>query len=244
MLELLAAARAARDTLRTPSLGARVSQLIEQLILDGRIGPGVRIIEENLAGSLGISRTSLREAMIGLEQAGLLSRDERGGRFIRTMTGADLRDLYEGWAILESEAAALACGEATDTDHRDIGALLAEMDRPMELAAYHRLNLTFHRALVRPCRNRWLLETYDGCVKQIRWAWALAISQAGEPRVSQKEHKSIFAVYCRRDAERTRALVRRHLARGAQRTTEAAETTANGAANAQSGRHRPAKTSG
>ena len=154
MDELVHVAGTLREAIQQPSLAARVEQHIEGLILDGRVSPGSRIVEDDLARRLGVSRASLREAMIGLEQAGLVTRSGRTRRAIRTLTGADVRQLYEFWTILEPEAAAIACVKATADDHARIRSVMAEMEAAADdRKAYRRLNLAFHRALVEPCGN-------------------------------------------------------------------------------------------
>ncbi len=222
MSDLIEIAGSIRDVLHQPTLAARVELHIEGLILDGRVSPGSRVIEEDLARELGISRASLREAMIGLEQAGLVTRTGKSGRSIRRLTDHDVYELYQLWTILEPEAAALACVRASDADHAVIRTVMREMEAAIgDLKAYQRLNLAFHRALVRPCGNTMLLQSYYACIKQVSWAWALAISQAGEPDVSIGEHDEIAEAYFSRDAEKTRRLIRDHLAAGAQRTPAA-----------------------
>lgn len=222
MNELVQVASALRESLQQPSLAARVEQHIEELILDGRVSPGSRVVEEDLARRLGVSRASLREAMIGLEQAGLVTRAGRTRRSIRTLTDSDVRELYELWTILEPEAAAIACLKATPDDHAHIRNIMAEMEAAAgDRKAYHRLNLAFHRALVEPCGNASLLRAYSICIKQVSWAWALAISTANDPDISIAEHHEIAAAFFARDPEKTRRLVRAHLAEGGRRAAEA-----------------------
>jgi DNA-binding GntR family transcriptional regulator len=225
MIEALTAAKGA---LRSPSLATRIEQLVEQLILDGKLQPGMRLVEEEFSEALEVSRTSLREAMIHLEQNGILERDRRGGRYIRTMSAEEIQDIYEGWAIIESEAASLACMVAGQDDYRTLDKLVDDMNHANDVAAYHRLNLEFHRALVKPCGNKWLQGIYQGCLKQIRFAWAMAVARAGDPEKSQVEHRQILDAYRRRDQELTRSLIHRHLSAGARRVvsgeTPASET--------------------
>jgi DNA-binding GntR family transcriptional regulator len=217
MLDLLEAAEEIRPSLRIPSLAERVAGHIEQLILAGRIRPGSRIVEEALARDLAISRTSLREALIGLENAGLIARNGRTGRVIGTLTQDDVGELYQLWTILETEAAAIACQAASAPDHERITGLMAAMEQAEDCAAYHRLNLEFHMALVKPCPNRRLVEAYVACLKQVRWAWALAIAGAAAPVISRREHRAIAKAFFARDADRVRQLVRAHLTAGPER---------------------------
>ena len=215
MSDLMAAARTIRETLRTPTLPARVGEMLQELIITGRIPPGERIVEEELAKELGISRTSLREAMIGLESEGLLTRDEGRSRVIYRLTARDVEELYEVWAFLECEAVVNASLNADAATCRRIQELLDRMDEIADRATYHRLNLELHRALVERCTNKKLLSLYDNAVRQVRWAWNLAISQAGETEHSQHEHKEIFAAFKAKDTVAVRDLVRAHLIAGA-----------------------------
>jgi DNA-binding GntR family transcriptional regulator len=217
MLDFSDAAGAIRLSLHLPSLAERVAARIEELILDGQIRPGARIIEESLSRDLGISRASLREALFALESAGLIAREGRGGRVIRTLTHEDIVELYELWTILETEGAVMACQSSSPADHARIAGIITSMDTAADRTAYHRLNLEFHRAMMAPCRNRRLVEAYDFCLKQVRWAWALAIAKAGDPAASQREHRAIAEAYVARDADRLRPLVHDHLSAGAVR---------------------------
>ena len=215
MSDLIAAAQTIRATLRTPTLPVRVAEILQELIITGRIPPGERIVEEELAKELGISRTSLREAMIGLESEGLLTRDGGRSRVIYQLTAKDVAELYEVWAFLECEAVVNASLNADAATWARIRELLDRMDEITDRSTYHRLNLELHRALVERCTNRKLLGLYDNAVRQVRWAWNLAISQAGEPEQSQREHKEIFAAFKKKDTESVRHLVRAHLVAGA-----------------------------
>ena len=154
-----------------------------------------------------------------------LSLTGKSGRSIRQLTDRDVQELYQLWTILEPEAAALACMRATELDHALIRSVMYEMiDVAHDRKAYHRLNLAFHRALMKPCDNARLLQSYYACIKQVSWAWALAISKAGDPEVSIGEHQEIADAYISRNPEETRRLVREHLTEGARRTHSAKQS--------------------
>jgi DNA-binding GntR family transcriptional regulator len=217
MTDALRAVGDIRDSLHLPGLATRLSQRLEQLILQGLLKPGSRLVEETLARELGISRTSLREAVLVLEQSGLIVRVERNTRVIRTLDEQDVRELYELWAILESEAAAAACLVATEEDRAAIRRLIVAMEKATAGTDYHLINLDFHSALVAPCPNRRLIETYAACLKQIRWAWALAIAHVSDLRESRREHRQIVRAYLARDAAAVRELCRAHINSGSLR---------------------------
>ncbi len=81
------------------------TELIRQAILDGRLEPGSRLKEEELARELGISRTPVREALLMLQAEGLIETTPNRGAVVRTHDADDLIDLYQLRALLEGYAA-------------------------------------------------------------------------------------------------------------------------------------------
>jgi DNA-binding GntR family transcriptional regulator len=96
---------------RTASVAA--ADLIRQAIVDGRVSPGQRLKEEELAQQLGISRTPIREALLVLQTEGLLEGAPNRGATVRTYDVAALEEMYELRAVLESHAARRAATRVT-----------------------------------------------------------------------------------------------------------------------------------
>jgi DNA-binding GntR family transcriptional regulator len=224
MNDVLVAFGSLRTELNVPTLSARLAQHIEQLILRGTLRPGARLIEETIARHLGISRASLREAMIGLEAAGLIAR-EGNARVIRRLVDHDLVELYEMWAILEGEAAGMACLQASGSDRSALKKIMNEMEATKDLDLFRELNLDFHQALVAPCPNSRLVEAYTGCLKQIRWAGVISLGvTSADTETSCREHRQIAQSYFDKDQQRVRDLLRAHLSEGAGRSLAALST--------------------
>src|SRR4051794_41593164 len=92
------------DTLvRNASVAA--TELIREAIVDGRLEPGRRLKEEELARELGISRTPVREALLMLQAEGIVDAIPNRGAVVRVHTPEDLDDLYQLRALLEGYAA-------------------------------------------------------------------------------------------------------------------------------------------
>lgn len=218
MNDLLISARKSRKDLVVPSLATRLTGVLEDLILSGRAKPGSRIIEEDLAREFGISRSSLREAIVGLEQAGFITRDgKKNGRIIRPLTLEDARERYQVYAILESEAVAAACAHATPADIEKLDNLLGRMKGTAKEKDYQFLNLEFHTQLARPCPNRALLEVYGQAFKQVRWAWALGVITLSESADSRNEHARVLEAYKTRDESAVLKMHRAHVEAGFER---------------------------
>ena len=89
---------------RTPQGNSAYAQLMDELRA-GRLNPGDRLRETELADRLGVSRTPVREAIRQLEADGVVAHIPRQGASIRTLDYAEVMELYEMRAVLEGTAA-------------------------------------------------------------------------------------------------------------------------------------------
>jgi len=155
------------DPIRPPPLATAVASHLEELMLEGVLRPGDRLApERELAGALGVSRPSLREALAALEEKGLLEAS-RGGttvaRFtaplsgpLATLFGQNPRvaeDYFEYRRLIEPQAAALAAERITAPERAALEDCLKEMEQAhlaanpaAEAAADTRLHLLLHEA--------------------------------------------------------------------------------------------------
>ena len=83
-------------------------------IVEGRLKPGQRLMEVQLAEQLGVSRTPVREAIRKLELEGLVVMLPRKGAYVANMSLKDLIDVLEIRASLEGLAASLAAERITE----------------------------------------------------------------------------------------------------------------------------------
>ena len=129
--------------------GAAVTaaEAIRQAILEGRLQPGERLKEEQLAEDLGISRTPIREALLILQTEGILEAIPRRGSVVRSYRADEIHDLYETRAVLESHAAGRAAKRVTPATIDRLQKSCRRFERLMEDADPHRLvreNIAFH----------------------------------------------------------------------------------------------------
>jgi DNA-binding GntR family transcriptional regulator len=88
-------------------------QQIRRWIVEGRLRPDERLVEQRLAEELDLSRTPVREALRQLQSEGLVEVEPHRGARVRSLSLADIGDLYELRARLEAMAAELAAQRAT-----------------------------------------------------------------------------------------------------------------------------------
>ncbi len=166
---------------------------IRDMIIEGKLAPGMRINEGQVGAMLGVSRTPLREAIKSLVGEGLVEIVPAKGAVVRRFSIGDIRDILEVIKALEQSAAQLACERASDAEIAAIVALHEEMlalYRGRNRLAYFKLNQAIHSALVRASGNPVLAETHEQLqarIKRIRfignetpdrWAGAVADHEA------------------------------------------------------------------
>lgn len=137
-------------------------QLLEA-IRGGSIGPDERLVQEKLAEQLQISRTPVREALLRLEQDGILVSAPRGGFSIYRMSDAEVDDLYQARAAVEGQSVRIL---ASRNDPKVNRALRRTIEREENISspsvrAYFEANRNIHRKIVELTGNRYLIDMFD-----------------------------------------------------------------------------------
>jgi DNA-binding GntR family transcriptional regulator len=144
-------------------LADAVYEQLMDAIMSREIGPNDRLVQERLAAELSISRTPVREALMRLEQEGVLEVSSRGSFRLYQMNDKEIRELYQARAAVEGQCARIL----TDKPDPEI---IAELRKTIKLEesiegadarAYFDANRAIHRKFVEMAGNRFLLEMFD-----------------------------------------------------------------------------------
>lgn len=204
---------------------------IREAILAGRLQPGETLVERRLAEQLGVSKTPVREALIALSAAGLVTGSPNRGCTVREPDAEEIRQAYELRGLIEPWAVARTVRQAREEavvvaraalDEAD--ALLARADRRgtgrtgPDLAALSVANRRFHRALYAGCGNRLVVAQLDAG-QDLAALGAVAVLWARRPswRDEHAEHHEILAAARDGAADLAERLVRRHVRQSLQR---------------------------
>ncbi len=146
-----------------PRLAADVYNQLLSAIVNGQIEPGERLIQEKIASQINISRTPVREALLRLEQEGILEQTGRTGFVIRNISDEEIRALYGAREAVEGYAAYMIAVEKSQHQLATIGRAVAAEQQLSErdLEKEFKINRTIHRTIVEQCGNRVLLEMFD-----------------------------------------------------------------------------------
>lgn len=144
-------------------LADEVYDQLVQAIMDREIGPDDRLVQEKLASELQISRTPVREALMRLEQEGVLEVSNRGSFRLYQMNNQEVRELYQARAAVEGQAIRILTerGDASDISNLRETVRLEEAITSTDARAYFDANRKIHRRFVELASNRFLLEMFD-----------------------------------------------------------------------------------
>jgi DNA-binding GntR family transcriptional regulator len=187
---------------------------LREAILGGDMAPGQRLVEEELAGMLAVTRASLRAALFDLTAEGLVERIPNRGARVRVITLDEAVAITECRMALEGLCAAKAAERITDVQAGRLRQLGEELERSVadgELLKYSALNHELHR-LVREMSGQAvaaaLLARLNG--QLVRHQFQLSL-RPGRPQASLPEHLAIISAITERRPAEAEEAARRHL---------------------------------
>lgn len=196
---------------RLDSTADTVAASLREMIVNGELQAGERLVERDLAEHFGISRIPMREAIQRLEREGLLDIFRNRGAVVRMLGASDVQEIYDMRALLEGDAIYRSVKRIDDETlaraelvHR----LLGESSVPRRQGE---LNREFHALLYSCCGNERLLKAIAELRSQVeRYERLQAMLLADTPSF-QVEHDAILQACRERNARGARAMTVAHL---------------------------------
>ena len=214
---------AAREPVARPADSAeQIYERVKTMAMTFEIRPGGRVNEVEIAKSLNVSRTPLREALNRLLVEGFLTRAPNRGFIGRPLDAKQVFDLYELRRALEASVAGIACERATDEELLELERFVkASKDRAEDTNASSLLALDeqFHERVAALTRNEEMLralKSINARIHYFRWI----DMQNGRRRHTQQEHLRIVKALRARDAGAATELITEHISRRLDRIVE------------------------
>ena len=213
-----------------------VLERLRALILTGEYGPDERLVEEQLAERLGVSRTPVRQALTMLEAEGLVEIAPNRGATVCSFTVEDVWDIYDLRAVLEGHAARRAAGRIGRQELQRLRELAGEMeglaglfdDHEEEIRTLVGLNQEFHGTIVEASRNRRLKRLINRTVEIPLMFKAFFWYTPHERVISNHYHRQILESLQKGDADRAEIIMREHVYEGRDFVIKALKEDMNG----------------
>jgi DNA-binding GntR family transcriptional regulator len=154
-----------RSTLRERALEA-----LRTAVISGQYRPGDHLGEEELAGRLGVSRGTVREALRHLQQEGLVTAGARGMLRVHSLSPAEIRELFQVRGALEGLAVTLLIASpARDAAIARLRSALSDLDDPdHDFSAHIDADLGFHLLLCQLTGNSVLVDAWQHLEGRVR----------------------------------------------------------------------------
>lgn len=212
-----------------------VVDYVRSKVLAGEYGPEGRLVEEQIAGELGVSRTPVRQALTTLEAEGLVEIFPNRGAIVAAFSFDDVWDVYDLRAVLEGHAARRAAERIGEAELESLGQLASEMERldeelsqssmlpgPLGSDEAHKervrllvnANQDFHQTIVAASRNRRLQTMVRRTVQLPMVLKAYSWHMPPERAASNHYHRKIIGILEAGDAHRAEFVMAEHIYEG------------------------------
>jgi DNA-binding GntR family transcriptional regulator len=153
-------------------LSDEVADAIRDAIFDGRIDLGQRLVEDELATTLNVSRGPVRRALVLLSQEGLVTTEHHRGTTVAQLSADDVRETASLRTALERLAVDWLCRNATEADFTRIAAVLQQVGdlaetEPLSPSRVAALDVAFHDAVFRAAHHERLYQSWRSLRSQI-----------------------------------------------------------------------------
>ena len=205
------------------SIRERAYLHLKDLILEGELKAGHRLVERELAEKLKISRTPIREALFRLESQGFVKTVPRKGVIVADINDKEIIEVFTILSSLEALAAKLAIQKLDDeTKSKFETSIKMVEDRLQEgnYGDYSDLHGKLNHLLYSSAKNSKLYEMLSGLSDYIRAFAKIGYKNKGRPEQSMREHIEIMKAIINRETDMAEYLTKIHIENSKKAYTE------------------------
>jgi DNA-binding GntR family transcriptional regulator len=200
---------------RPETLRHQVENVLRQAIMSGRFAPGARLIERELCESLGVSRTSVREALRKLEAEKLVRSVPHKGPIVAVISPQEASELYALRGLLEGFAAHEFARLASDAAIAQFGEAAKELRTQataQDQAGVLKAKTALYEVLLDNCGNALVKEVLNSLYSRVNLLRATSLMHPDRLPSSLREIDKLYTALKARDADEAQALARLHVA--------------------------------
>lgn len=192
-----------------------VFEKLRDMIVNGDLRPGQRLMEIKLAEMLGVSRTPIREAIRKLELEGLVVMLPRKGAYVADISKKEIMDVLEIRAALDKLAAGLATQRMTKSEKEDLKKVLASFEKNFKLGNIEGMitdDIKLHDIIYIGAKNEKLQHIINNLREQItrfRIIYLKEIYRKNEKLLN--EHREIVDAILSGDVEKAQKVAEEHI---------------------------------
>ena len=191
-----------------------VFNTIKDGILSGKLRPGERLLENQLADELGVSRTPIREALRMLEIENLVDLIPRRGAQVKKMSEKDIKDILEIRKVLEELAVSLAADNISQSQIMELKQANDDFVKAFDNGDKEgviQADTHFHKVIFDATKNEKLVQIISNISIQIYRYRITYLRLLDNVSVPNQQHIALIDAFEKRDKQRVRAIIREHI---------------------------------
>ena len=196
----------------------KVLRILREAILRGDFAPGERLVQDELAAAIGVSRMPVREALRKLEIEGLIVMEPHRGAVVKTLSADEVEEVYVLRSQLERLALVQSIQGMTDEDIQKLEQLHKIMEETEVVSLFVKTNIEFHQVLLCRCPWKRLLGFIDTLWTGLPQQTPYILKD--QMVLSNREHREIIEAIKRGDAEQAGEILSAHIRRTGQQLVE------------------------
>jgi DNA-binding GntR family transcriptional regulator len=193
------------------SRAVQVYERLRDMIRGGELKPGTRVREEDIATSMDVSRTPVREALSRLQSRGLVELSGSGLSVVQ-LSRPQIMELYAMRAVLEGASARFAAENASSSDidglryaHSRFVGFKGKAD------GFAKANLAFHEAICEAAHNRYLFRMLQDLTDSLALLSSTTFAVPGRSESARDEHAAILEAIAKRNPDAAEKAARHHI---------------------------------
>ncbi|WP_341299320.1 GntR family transcriptional regulator [Lysinibacillus sp. FSL H8-0500] len=189
-------------------------EFIKERILEGIYQPSQKLIENDLSLEIGVSRNTVKKALLKLEQENLVVLEKNKGATIKSFSLDEINNFLKIREVLEGLIASDAAQNITEEDLQKLDKILMEMKNHLQnhdFDAYSQSNLDFHEVIYNASHNQQAVDMVKIIKQQLKRLQFKTILVPGRNENSLEEHRHILEALQNHDAEQAENYLKRHV---------------------------------
>ena len=180
----------------------KIVRALEEDIIFGRLAPGARLTEDSLLARFPVTRHFVRQALVQLEQMGVVVRERNKGAMVRSLTPDEVQQIYDVRELVQRQAALMIPLPATQPLIDKLLSIHEEHGAHIEsgyLRGVHETNDRFHLTLFGASGNKYLVQTIELYMRYSLPVRANSMADRASLDISHSQHKLMIDMLSGRD---------------------------------------------
>lgn len=189
---------------------------IKEKILNGTYKPSQKLVEAQLSEDVGVSRNTIKKALLMLQRENLVELESNKGAKIKSYSMDEIINYLEIREVLEGLVARNAANKITDADLQTLGQLVQQMKQYIEeneFEKYSQSNHQFHEIIYSASQNKPAVEMIHIIKNQLSRIQFRTILVPGRNQESLKEHIRIYEALQMRNAKEASEAIEHHISK-------------------------------